>query len=564
MENHYHEIFELPFVDFTLTHFNRWRNLLADAKKNRFKNTTQSGFIQVVYYHLAVRNYKSADWFLSLCNKDDNQVIFLKILLKFNEKKEYESVSHDFFDPTYVSLINLGVTGYMPAMLAIRYVQLKFSTMGYNNKRLDERTILINKLGKIVQNLIEVDADTYNIDILKYTILAIEANVNSDYFDPVAVLCMAQSGSNAALLHFLSLLSTGPYKKLFETPNNKTLFEFKELLMERILEPNYKIISRLLDIYPTLEEQYEETRLRFSVLKCVEQISKCLAGGCEYMGIIESYLNLRKGFVYPKLDAIYKNILLKCYENGFLFYYLYPGGGKFLTKDKCYVPVVDIGIYSEIDNENVTENHVSTMVDFVTNIFWSRELCCKKTNPDLYPFVGNRIFIFCLLLKMNALLWKAAVCVFGINFDSATLSLSQEVLNVYFKSMHNVLYLSHFKGPYFSGHLNDDFVHIITNVLSELSNHETIYLDEMMEEIDVATLDLIRNKCNVVLSAINSGKFNNVYDVVFLLAEIDILSKPYRNKLKLHMKYRPGSKKYLIIRGSFDKKLKSKSLNFST
>ena len=558
MEYHYYEIFELPFVDFTLTHFSRWRNLLVIAKKHRFKNTTPSGFIQVVYYHLAIRNYRSAKWFLSRCSEVDNQVIFLKILLRFNEEKNRGRIWYNFFDSTCVNLIDLGVAGYVPAMLAIGSVLLKFRITDYDEKTTDERTSIIGKLGKIVQNLIEIDADIYNIDILKQIIYAIESKNLGDYIDPVRVWYMAQAGSNTALLRFLMFSSQVNNVKHFGKFSEKHKLEFKELLMERILEPNYSIIAMLLDSYPTILENGDNLRfeLRDIVIKAIDRVYLYLVNGCEHMGIMESYLNF-KIKAAMSLDQhhelIFKTILLKCYTNGYLFYYLYPSNDKFTIENKNDTQPTNMSIYYEIDKDDVTDEHVTIMVDLVINIFWSREIC-EGIVPEQGTFIGGRMFIFLLLLKINPLLWKAAVCVFGINFISAKLSFSQDVLNVY-RNDGSWCFSSLLKSRHFHGHSNEYFTLIITKVLSEVSDHENIYRDELMEEIDVKTRDVVRNKCNSVLADINSGSFVNVYRAVFLLAEIDILSRNYRSKIDLHMKYRPGSKHYLLTRDSFCKRI---------
>ena len=563
MADYYHEILELPFVNFTLTHFNRWRNLLANSKKHRFKNTTPSGFIQVVYYHLAVRNHSSAEWFLSLCDKSDNQVIFLKILLWFYEKKNNGKVSYTFFDSLYVSLIDLGVAGYAPAMFAIGHVRLELRTIKYDNKMADEMNSIIGKLDKIVQNLIEIDADAYNIDILKRTICAIGSNTNLDlfYIDPVNILCMARSGSNAALLSFFNFALQGNNIKHFGKFSEEHKLEFKKLLMERILEPNYPIIAVLLDVYPTILEKGANLTFGISdvVIKAIDQVNLYFVSGCEHIGLIESYLSfrIRHNISFDlQYESICKMILLKCYANGYLFYYLYPHFDERIlkTKNKDDEQSTDISIYQEIDKNDVTDEHVAIMADLVINIFWSREIC-KGVIPAQGFFIGNRMFMFRLLLKINSLLWKAAVCVFGINFINTSFSFSKDVLNIYRNPMCVRQYRPFFKDRYFNGHLNDDFAHIMRNVQAEVSDHENIYREELMEEIDVKTLDAILNKCKSLLVDINSGYFDNVYHAVFLLAEIDILSQTYRCRLDLHMKYRPGSKYYLLTRDAFCKRI---------
>ena len=558
MDTHYHEILSLPFVDFTLEHFCCWRNLLGVAIKRCFKNTTPTEFIQIVYYQLAIKNYENANYFIARCCQNNTQVRFLKVLLEGQSSFRHGSTNIYYcpFQFLYNTLVDLGIKNYKPAMLEIGSIQIRNLLDDRDDRLIEERKQVLNKLGTIEKSLIETGSDVYNIESIKGHIDLIgSVDERNSYVAMNNVLRLSLAGSNAALLRFLSnlemrdnIVKVPSFNNLLEAMNKFENYEIelKEVLSRKILEPNYQIISKLLDVYSTFDVHSDNFMytLDFRALLriCINQLYQYLLKGENHVGTMESYLNFltktKMRFDDPYISFC-KTVALKCYSKGFLFYHVFSKVNNWKIKK----------FYHDGSNEELIGDGVSVVANFVTNYFWVRGMCEYVQVGSV--FIEARICMFNFLLNISPSLWKVAVCVFGMNLFKTKRSFSREISLLYKKCYYPITW----DDPVFIGVHKDKFLWVITGMLLELSNLEATYLEELKEEVgSLIGLDSLREKCNLVLSNINCGKCNNVYDVLLLLAEFDIFSLPYRNILKLHKKYMPGSKQYLKIEQEFDRK----------
>lgn len=556
MQEHYHEILELPFTDFTLARFICWRDVLAVAKKHSFKNTTPIEFIQIVYYQLAIRNYKNVKLFLPYCDQNDIQVNFLNVLLEFGEEVGNWDIFYSPFWNPYVKLLDLGLLGYKPAMLAIGNIQIKIGD--HSNDITELKAKVLDKLRRIEQNLIKIGADVYNIEAIRVTIDIILSNVqpNINY-----ILKLAVAGSNGGILRFLRL-RLKPFTDNYLNYNNLVkihMNDFLNIIMTRLSEHNLTIIAKFLNAHSnfmkdiTLLKSHSKFDPEDLIMLCVDQLYRYVNEGGDNVGIIGSYLTF---FAQTKMSfenqykIICNTTLLKFYSNGFLFHFLFLSvHNGIITNKRPRRISYDI----DIINKEVVKQVIPIIEDFVVNYFWVWDKIIKVNCSG--TFVNERIAMLDFILKISPLLWGPAMAVFGINLLNTKWSFSQEIL-ISLIPFNPSYKRSRVRNDVSWADINNNVKCVMTNVLLELSNIDSICSDELMDEIDMDVLSPIQKKCLQLNDIINSGNFDNFYDAIFLLAEVDLFIANYRKRIKLHRKYMPDSKHYLLAKADFDNRTK--------
>lgn len=550
-------------MDFTLKEFNVWKNLLSIAKKQRFINTSLQEFMQIVYYQLAIMNYKGAAYFLNKCQQDDNQVKYLRILMTFDIDKLFES-GHSLSGYTppftglydYFSVLELALDKYLPAMLLTRYfIQLYPITLAV----VAERGIL-DKLIRINQNMLEMNVDILFINLLKSNINILNSKISGPsqkfwtgiaYIKNINLFKIALEGSDVALLELLDEL------KYVRIEQNHLIFRrmasnwlrdidpiylltsfpiIKEILLNKILENNFKVVIGILKIcgYPNSVGNLDDDI--FDLLNpCIEQIYKHILNVGDNFQAIAEYLRVlsitnTNITITSKHEAICKEQVINVLSIGLLFHDLFRNTYRLIIND----------IYSKwpIETDDLADTINYAMVDLMENFFWLEE-------PDYETyFFSRRLHFLGFLFKLSPFLWKATLCVLGINTINYKRTFSSKLI---------LIYKNHCEPPITfvsPRHICMILINIFTNMERELLELESTYLVQFGISIDKLKLNKLLLNCeNARQLFTNSGslEIEDNFETILFLFEMDIFCQEYRLHLNKHEKYKPGGKRYSNI-----------------
>lgn len=577
---YYKKIYSLPFNDFTLTEFRKWRDVLSVVKIKHFEKITFEETIQIIYYQLAIRNYENAIFFLNKCKttvlpeyvEDEHQVTFLKILCHF-EDYMISSRHHQTFDKYYVGLFNLGEIKYEPALLVIGCISF---LPAYPDEL--EITIL-NTMVRIEINMVAIKMDFHHIENVRNNMNRIKHKMEDIYHSPQLetdfcytkkLVDLALGGSDTALLKLLFKLKNVSKEKdtsdsdwiyhIMNTDGNlkhlvHSLSDIKNLLKKKILKKDYKFCVELLDLYKSNTQHnlsgYEQIiNPRDFIYLCVDQIYDHLSGACDNVEIIRAYLSFLSG-TNMEISSEYRELgarrLLDLYSSGLLLFPLFGYKGSNAIYNMCKIDQY---------NENIVNRGIPLIVELIENYFWSRTLCDNRIVDDERFFIdGDKILFFYNLLEISNLLWKAAICIFGINLNNTNLRLSSDLLSSYISN-----------GKYGSTtnmEIDIDMIpqiycywgNLIENMVKELRNLESIYVGELMEDINNIEFGalLLRAKqlCNKIQNRVLCYP-KHISKIIVLLLEMDVFSSTYKDQLYLHEKYKPNGEGYSSAKCHFN------------
>ena len=578
--SYYKEIHSLPFVDFTMEEFIKWRNLLRLAKKNNFKNnfknTKNDEIIQIIYYLLAIKNYDFAQFLLDKSESDEPCITFLKILLHFgddvHQNHHYKSSSCDQkFNMYHDKLFKLGEIKYVPALVIIG--NINFILVWPTDD--DARTKIIRQLSQIEQNMIDMHMDIICLKTVRKIMHHLTSDVNLKgciTSEHIVDFCMA--GSDASLL---ILLNRFDYIGGYESPNERTAYlvsnimDLTKLLLDKISIPNWPIVLKSLHIYGryNYNEQYAGWGYfdpRIIINNCIEQIYKYIDGSGDNVGIITSYLRFLSQ-TKMKLDDKYvelgRRIIRLFYSEGFILFPLSSRDSSYshINNNPYYEYGIGHHIYTNLNtfdqHDVLLEQSPKTVIDFVENYFLNGDVCSAKT------VTHTRVCMFWFLLGISQKLWKEALCALGINLiNTKTLrfSLISSMRKVTKSSFSETVRTLEFPGcmnNHFCWGLSpmyNDLKYIIEIVSVELMNIRDKYYLELAEKIDNIKVDELVQKCMFIKNKMNASTnsvTDDISEVILCCAEIDIFSLAYRIHLKLHEKFKPKGSGWFAAKKSF-------------
>lgn len=567
--DYYKDIYRRPFRDFTLTEFEKWRNVLRNCKMNNFVDVSDREMFQIVYYYLAIKNYDGASFFLDKCNSESNQFKFLKILFRLvPENSDFFYFSTGYlnsnFNSDYMELFNLGVIGYRPAMLLIGGLHVMPAYP------LEFKPTILDMLAKIIDNLLEGNIEFYFVHIVQ--------NIRNVMLNNKPNLVVVGTGFNELSTNWarsdgdlLNILKTHRYKhsgrlglfrhdgcslqNLDENIIDNATSGIITLITEKIQEPDYNSIKGfVLKVYAeSLSNPSPKCRILVHLInltnECVNQLYQYIINGGENVNMMTSYLKFflkieGKVRFWKKHRAICKCLLLKCYSKGLLFVRFPMNYYKGIIEESFY----KVWPFEKEDNLAIKEG-VNNVVEFIENIFWFREIY-GGTGWYLRPF-DPKIDEFHFLLELSPLLWKASMCMMGINLINKKWSFSRNIFEV---GKQYEQFEAKRKGFRQKPLL---LINVVENMMLELIMIKYRCESELMEDVDNVKLTslgvMLRNfKQRVVTS---TDYFSMFREVLFILAQMDVFASTYRDKLDIHDKYKPNSIEYVIAKESFDEKL---------
>ena len=565
--SYYKEIHSLPFVDFTMGEFIKWRNLLRLAKKNNFKNTKNEDIIQIIYYSLAIKNYNFAQFLLDKCETDEPCITFLKILLHFgddvHQNHHYKSSSCDQkFNIYHDKLFDLGVIQYVPALAIIGNINFLLVWPTDNNAR----TKIVVQLSQIEQNMTDMRMDVIYLETVRKIMHNLISDVNLKgciTAENIVDFCM--KGSDASLL---ILLNKYDYMGGYSGANERTAYlvsnimNITKLLLDKISTSNWPIVLKSLQIYTQYynEERHNHWEYfdpRIIIHNCMEQLYKYIDGSGDNIGIITSYLKFLSQ-TKMKFDDKYvelgRRIIRLFYSEGFILFPMSSRNSSYSQINSKLYHEYGTGhnIYTKLNtfdqHDVLLEQSPKTVVDFVENYFLNGDVPFNVST-----LVSVRIYMFWFLLGISQKLWKEALYALGINLINTKRLLSGTIGSSLVSGCRY--------NPFCVGlsPMYNDLKYIVERISIELMDiHDKYYL-ELAEKIDNVKVDELVQKCTFIRNKLDktANSFNSDIDKVILCcAEIDIFSLTYRIHLKLHKKFKPKGSGWFAAKKSFLNKTK--------
>lgn len=570
----YKEINKLPFRDFTLSEFDKWRSILGHSKDNKFANIKFPEMMQIVYYLIAIRHYGGATFFLDKCKPKNIQVRFLKVLLFFGEKPKQINRSNDdsHIDVHRLELLELANIKYMPALLLV--CKIKRGLIYYSKNR--ENTL--DKLTQIFNSMTEKRFDDYLIQSLSYMIIHNEQRPEGfpKKMPLIDQIEMILNGFDKPLLKlFHACLNRSNRDGMFFVANYNNvdaeklgalLPKIKNIIFDKILKPNYEFIIKLLNILKKHTFNLRHKPLfdqQTIMIACLKTIYDYLIKGGDNASIGLAYLdflatidtNLTKMF-----DPICKRLLLKYYFNGLI--YLPP---HVKNRDAYYLHL-DVTVHlgnlhkkwkiTQEDNR-ILDLSVPAIVDLVENWFWLEELYNK---PDKIKhedrYIENRVNVYDFLLNISNLLWKPALCVFGINLLNIERSFSREIVDTYKKSENIRMIIERNLWRSDLLRMRDYAVFVMDQTIKEMVILRSKYVATFENLPNSDEFKSLRSDCQKFKLKIKRdyGPINPFIKVILNLAELHVFSFRYTEDLNLHEKFKYGGREYLKVKDNFDKR----------
>ena len=584
----YKTIFQLPFRDFTLNEFVTWRAVLVEYRKNDKKCIVHDDAIQIVYYYLALSCYYAASHFLTICNKDDAQVIFLALILWQWESDDAELVNNNITNDEHLkTLIHLGLIGYAPSLLIIAKktthwiiefaadwetdwqidwtTRFPLGTFNTSSRRLVETLSGITKysslddvfddLYKLKQNMIDAHIDEYYINDFQDKINDVELYDTNSH----RPICDVRDSN----LSNLELLTYGKRMGIFDFEDGvspkEVIKDIVNEIMGKIVELDTNIISSLLkDYIDSIGHIFNQNpgALPFLIKFCINQMYDYLLNDGDNMCIMTLYFQFcclnHVGFDERYLPLC-KKLLKDCISKGFLYL---PFTRDNLVLEKIYKKFC----FDHYDV--VSENDIPVIVDLIEHCFWSTPFdnsyeytfnnddikVFKNTNIKVYPKTHAATLTFYFLLKLSSQLWEASLCVLGANFRKGIIHQPEGVTKRIRLIDQLTMYVSRNSDISLS-----NYNYLTNNMLTELSNiisrHAQIFKTSFLglSELQKRSFDINSN---------GYRNYDNIHTRVSFLFELCIIANPFIQEIDLHLKYKPDGECYASIKEDFDNKAK--------
>ena len=589
------EIYVLPFWNFTLGEFSQWRKSLEVAKTlDCSMNLDET--IKIVYYHLAIGNYRTACVFLDFCDKHDNRIKMLRMLLTSDRKAQvYCFISREILE----TLFELCIKKYHPALLwlgtraCVSVLDIYCDNVTEIQYKLNIIVIIMNEMhiDKYYVDRVQGLLDTKYDESLKY--IRVISRIQPDYNIMQQHLKNILGGSVAALLRILSLVYSNTnelcyYNVLFEHSNLKgpldsldqthkdVVKEFgstvSNIAMALITKFDHDFIINLLTFF----DRCKEDHLKRCIIDLLPILKRCTETCYEYLvlheqngdfdscnvGILIAYLKVvSNGLVEcdETLSIKCASWILHCHKAGFMF--LPNPSEVFKTTFKP--------IYKKwpISKEyQFTDACLSIINDLVENNFgWigTQDGPMSKLCLNLDDYDGPKCFIF--LLEQSPKLWIPALSALGLNLFKQSIcenpkKLHQSLMLLYPNKKADIpvsdtsTYLTNFRT-------------IIDNVLLRLDQVKEEYSNIFGESIDEVEANILISRGLDIKQKIITGfchetkSTTNTFDTLCYLFDMYRFYSRYSDFLISHKKYQPGGEGYLLSLNNFNVTLFSTIMN---
>lgn len=563
--SYYKEIMFIPFRNFTLTEFSRWRKILKVAKKNNFLNIKFEDLIQIVYYQIAITNYRTALFLLETYKTDNIQAAFLKSKLaaiivgsSLYLKDDLEFCLKNY-EPSIQNVICLTSIGC-------------FSKSKINN--------VLEKLGQIEIIIASKSNyyDSYFLPKIRNVIESIELEMKSTLpfngrikIPKLAIestLEFALGGSKIALLDIIREVGI-PH------PSSSDIFilirtnsqAISELFRTKILELDYRVIVLIFYTFQKhsqIEIDESPIELKNLIGLCVDQVYSYILNGGDHAGIITGYLYFfaNTQMVFPShYETICELALLNLYSNGFL---------TLLESRLCETVFMVMDMYCvykkwKIDkNLDRVECYAPIIADLMENIFTCKEIykpsaCSRDENTN------DRLIIFFQILNLFPFWWKSSICIIGLNlFDKYNQRRQQFFLDLLASGVYNNLDCVK---PLEFNDVRTNLVQLVDNIHEDLFNLRKIYKRVFMDDVDPIKFFELDTKYQELKQIQLHVQFKSENIVSFVSNMMCVISETYEFGLKyvkllrLHEKYQPNGKHYSDLEESFRSKVTTISKN---
>lgn len=571
--NNYKEIRGLPFVNFTLTEFAKWRHVLKLQKKKKFVAITLGDILQIVYYQLAIVNHDGALFFLEMYEKDNvqyrsqtsqtsqeyHQICFLKLLLHLNEDGHRPiRVWPKLLSRNYLRhFLNLAIQNYPPALYLIGEIE----SVTIKDKHIEAE--VLDLLIRIERCMSLDGSDKYYTNNINKVIQTLCKSLECSA-SPIVTYC-SHNLSGPPLDNFerstLGILATRGITIFTETdpiPCNGSTLE--EILMANILKLNPRIIAKFFETASRLKERHVTFFIKRKrpflemIDACIEIVYQYIIKGGDNVEIIGSYMNFFH-VAYRDFGVNYKNIcqstLLKIYSSGLFYIYIERDEARFpwrsptgILKEIPYIKQ-HIKLYTDTQLESCGSN-IANLMD---NYFWHREQYGSQVKYDIHK-ISMKLEFFMFMLNEVPIWWEAALCIIG--YDTKYSEPQQRFLEVLCETFKQIKLRHCFncRGISFEQHLDN----LVDKSYQKLSNMVSDYADIFTDTNTLAKMDEIQNIINVF-------KQNDEKRCIIIRNFTNALSKMYDlgreciNRIKEHNNYRPDGKRYSSIKDDFNSKV---------
>ena len=558
------DINSIPFRNFTLIEFECWRKIFVVAKKNNFSNVKFEDFMRIIYYQIALSNYKVALMFLETYQTDDIQAAFLKSKLNIIiNHSRCMNLQDD---------ISFSLKGYKPAI----YSLVTVSVLNHCNER---------NLGDFITKLIKIETIMKSIPIDPHLLLCIENLIcnaelklkNPPIDRPVdpkldvpkipitSVLECVINGSVRSLVEIIRRIM----KEYPKDSNELAIIRLNssaigETLRTKILELDYPIVTFIFDSFQNYNLEEIETspiQLKNIIDLCVDVVYKYILNGGDNVGVIIGYLRFfsKTPIVFPEhYESICKPTLLNLYSKGLLILSdLKLQGNKFVETDTLYV-YKKWKFDTQSDLEQV-DRYSPIIADLMENIFGCTEIYNRgHGRPIKYDVVilKERLEKFFLILDLFPFWWKPAICIVGLNLYK---KINKQHQLCFFNNL--LLDNGHMRFERRSDGTQVDslLANLVDNIHNDLFNLRDTYKWIFGEDVDVTKFDLLDKICQQLKQDINPEQMTPSIDVVSRVASVmgvvlqtHTFGAEYITHLKLHEKYQPGGKHYFSIEQHFN------------
>lgn len=570
--SYYKEVTELPFRDFTLIEFNKWKNCLVLAKIDNFTSSSFGDLMQVVYYHLAICNYHGVLFFLEKCKKKDKndiQIKFLEIIIK---QKGVIPPFPVMYRPIFEPLLELCLIKYRPALVLIcqknkyfdmRLPLVKFIEMFFQSNHNITINQIVNILVEIENNMIEAGIDIYfsNIinnkmhDVKSFLLHETRGDVGQyDHgFTTGDLIKMALGGSNIALAKIIKydvnncggkyygVLWRGAFDGL------KLVFwktSIQKLLIKKILDFDFDLILRITCEYRKVYYEIVDT-LCFSHNKlihlCIGKVFQRIAdGGADiiidhvkyYFKVHQqTLLNFQENEDYTNVT---KTILTTLCKNGFMFLDTL----ETFSSVSFYKKYVFNGHLEEI------KSLVPGINDLIINWFWFWH---ADTN------IGH---IFELLLDERKIIFETLLVISRHLLGPVLSIIGLDVINrkIYQPIEDNLISINIFWDVTF----DKVSLCLLDESLQQISVTKFDYSSTFDVEVDYLELEQLQEKSaklrKIVLQFKTLSERDRYNLLLFLYDTCEFFIK-YNTLIDEHKKYQPGGECYEIVKDDFERKI---------
>ena len=578
---YYRPIYNLPFVDYTLSDLAVWREILLVEKMNNFVSTSFERLVQIVYYQFAIEHYDVAAFFIKKCfeytDHDLSQIVFLKFLdwcrgRITNRYDHFGSPNYNLHDYGFKMIFDLALKKYVPALLFVcdLCIDLPCDYVTIGNVPV---TKFLKKLYQIEKILIEENIDEYLVHLYQKNIkiftrrlypLVYLKNTSSEM---AIILKLAICGSEKALIKSINLVSiwgNDPINLLCHNVKkfSKGLFSRSTLLnimgnfslkffRNKEVQFNCNTITALLK---SLNFCYWYSNCGL-IKEWLEYLNEYFIEGGNNVGIILAYSDFcaNPSFSFSFLadfgkkwashNETCKGILLKYYKNGLM----YP-----ITENsrQRFSPIHQTWPISRYD-ESTIKSCVPIMVDLMINYYWFgyeyyyEYSVAKNSNRHS---IADRLNHFNILQKMTPIWWKVSLCVLGINILEDHSYVTQETL------LNQIFKLNNHKPPEIILDFSIElvFINVLDNLQILAQNYKSIFQDDNLLEVDV-WLKIYEDDLFKILEK------SNVVHILHAALEytLDLMkfSQRYVKLIHLHELYKPHGELYLETETNFNKRV---------